>query len=66
MWKMASHTKIVPQQKLYNYLAEQSTVIGESLIEEGITPPSASKVCSPDKMPATFPIVEDNSIDAHK
>jgi len=30
MWKMAHNTKIVPQKKLYNYLADQSTVLGDS------------------------------------
>lgn len=29
-WKMCSHTKIVPQTKLYNYLAERSEVLTES------------------------------------
>lgn len=29
-WKMAHNTKIVPQNKLYNYLAERSTVLGDS------------------------------------
>ena len=29
-WKMAHNTKIVPQQKLYDYLAERSTVMGDS------------------------------------
>jgi len=27
---MANHTKIVPQEKLYNYLAEHSTILGDS------------------------------------
>lgn len=29
-WKMATHTKVVPQSKLYNYLAEQSYVLKDS------------------------------------
>jgi hypothetical protein len=29
-WKMSTHTKIVPQNKLYNYLAEQSMILRDS------------------------------------
>lgn len=29
-WKMCNHTKVVPQRKLYNYLAERSEVLTES------------------------------------
>jgi len=29
-WKMCSHTKVVPQKKLYNYLAERSSVLSTS------------------------------------
>jgi len=29
-WKMSTHTTIVPQKKLYNYLAERSTVLSSS------------------------------------
>ena len=29
-WKFATHTQVTPQKKLYKYLAEQSTVIGDS------------------------------------
>ena len=29
-WKMCSHTKVVPQKKLYNYLAERSSVYSVS------------------------------------
>jgi hypothetical protein len=31
-WKMFSHTKVVPQTKLYNYLAERSSILTESEI----------------------------------
>ena len=29
-WKMCSHTRVVPQKKLYNYLAERSSVYSVS------------------------------------
>jgi len=29
-WKMAFNTKVVPQEKLYNYLADHSLVLGDS------------------------------------
>lgn len=31
-WRMSTHTKVVPQKKLYDYLAERSTVINDSQI----------------------------------
>ena len=45
-WKMCSHTKVVPQKKLYNYLAERSSVYSVSDLmmsgkeNEGKTNPS--------------------------
>lgn len=31
-WRMSTHTKVISQTKLYKFLAEQSTVLGESTI----------------------------------
>ena len=31
-WRMSTHTKVTPQRKLYDYLAERSTVINDSAI----------------------------------
>lgn len=36
-WKMSTKTKLVPQSKLYNYLAEQSVVIRDSEIPSTVT-----------------------------
>ena len=33
-WKMTTHTKVVPQEKLYNYLAEKSSVVDSHIFEE--------------------------------
>jgi len=33
IWKMSTHTTIVPQKKLYNYLAEQSMILEDSEID---------------------------------
>jgi len=31
-WRMSTHRRIIPQQKLYDYLAEKSSIIAESQI----------------------------------
>ena len=33
-WKFTTHTKVVPQEKLYNYLAEKSSVVDSHIFED--------------------------------
>ena len=57
-WKMATHTKIVPQNKLYNYLAEQSMILRDS---EVVITNSRSKPSTSNGERSIEPLSHDNS-----
>lgn len=58
---MATHTKVVPQNKLYNYLAEQSMVLRDSEIIITSKSTHSKGVGSSNGENSIDPVSQDNS-----